>query len=89
MLYAVVPLEAPDDPGSLQERILEVDGAAYTHYHPTVYFVSFTGTAEDLSKRVNFTPMDAHPGIAGVVVKIADYYGFGNKNLWDWLRSKK
>ena len=89
MRYAVVPLASHRDPEGLQKRIREVDGAAYTHYHPTIYFVSFSGTAEDLSKRIQFGRTDGQPSTPGIVIGIEGYYGFGEKNLWDWLGSKK
>ena len=89
MRYAVVPLEPPKDPDKLLERILEVDGAAYTHYHPKICFVSFSGTAEDLSKRLHFSRVYKDSAVPGVVISIGDYYGFGNKNMWGWLRPKK
>ena len=87
MIYAVIPLiEAAKSP-ELKNRISKVDDGAYDEYAPQVYFVSYSGTAKSLADLLGFTTPGKEP-VDGVVIKIEDYFGYGNKNLWGWLKER-
>ena len=91
MRYAVVPLVRPANPEALQRRVSEVDGAAYTQYHPLIYFVFFSGTPGDLAKRLHILSEngDGEGGTPCIIMSVGRHSGFGNRDLWSWLKDKE
>ena len=85
MRYAVVPFRTPADPEEFQRRVEEVDDAAYMQYHPTIYFLSYSGTPTALAKRLGIASTDDKPGKPALVVAVESYSGYGNRDLWRWL----
>ena len=83
MIYVVIPFVS-EEPNVLN-RIREIDKGAYDSYAPKAYFLRFGGTSESLAKTLGFSTHTDK--ISGVVLRINDYYGFANKDLWEWLYS--
>ena len=83
MKFAIVPLSADTD--ALRKKIENLDSSFYDMYAPSVFFLSFNGTAESLSNRLGFTGKEGTG--SGLVLGVHDYFGLANKSLWDWLRA--
>jgi hypothetical protein len=49
------------------------------------YLVSFTGTAEELSKKLQISEGDQ---IGGVVTQVSSYYGRAPVTIWSWIKAK-
>lgn len=79
MIYAIVPFASEDD---IAERIRDLDAPYFDKEAPKVLFVSFHGTAEELSRKLGLSKSG---GGTGVVVSVARYHGFGRRSLWEWL----
>lgn len=81
MNFAVIPL---DDPGpDFLADIQRIDSSAYVSYSPTIYFVRFDGTAASLAATLGFH--DSRKRF-GVVIPAKGYFGYANRDLWDWLQ---
>ena len=63
-----------------------IDTAVYENYAKRgVYFVRFSGTAQQLAERIGFS--DDHGAQSGIVVGMnGRYYGYANGDLWAWAR---
>ena len=61
MRYAIVPFAPLPDPAAFRQRVEEIDKGAYTQYHPTIYFLSFSGTPTALAQRLGVHPVDNAP----------------------------
>ena len=89
-VYMVVPLGG-DDLNAFRTSIQELGShtAIYDDYAPRAWFVSFDGTAKQLSDKLGFTIREGNEKpITGVVTGIDGYYGFGSKDLWVWLKNQ-
>ena len=78
--FAVIPFT--DDTESVG-KALEGFSSTYREYGPRAFFVKHGGTAKDLAEKVGFSKQDG--ANTGVVVEIAEYFGYANTNLWRWL----
>ena len=86
MIYVVIPF-ADRDTNDVLARIRDIDKGAYDSYAPRAYFLQFGGTAESLAKTLGFS---THTNkISGAVLEINDYYGFANRDLWEWLAAAR
>lgn len=90
MNFAIIPFEDPSP--DFINTIMNIDSGAYIQYAPKIYFVNFSGTADSLATRVGFSK-SATVGILGnavpkpgIVLRISDYFGYGNASMWDWLK---
>lgn len=89
MRYAIVPFGTPANPEEFQKKVQDVDGAAYTQYHPLIYFVSFSGAPGDLAKRLGMLPPEGQEGTPGIVIGADLVSGYGNNDLWRWMDEKR
>lgn len=81
-IYAVVML-VDDEKSGVGGILRAVDSSLYEHYAPKFYLVRFGGTAQQLAEKVGF---NEHGKNWGVVIKIDDYYGFADRDMWTWMR---
>ena len=80
MLYAIVPFE----PGEkLRSKIDALEVPVCDVEAPAVYFVWYAGTTRKLSEAVGFGD-DEDIG-SGVVIRVANYFGYASTELWEWL----
>ncbi len=81
-LYMILPLDGVDA-GALSRKINDIcpPGSRYDGYAPKVWFVSFRGTAKQLSDAVGFTEGPAE----GVVAAIGSNWGYAYEDLWTWV----
>ncbi len=87
MIYAVILLL--DDHGSIEAIVQKVDQEAYISYSPKIYFVSFNGTADALSKQLGFTSQSHQKeGMVIAIRKFGDYFGYANGDLWPWMQDR-
>ena len=84
--YAVVLLGGEKEAGKVASILKLVDDAAYENYTQRgVYFVRYSGTAQQLAERIGFS--DDRGAQSGIVVGIGgQYYGYANRDLWTWMR---
>lgn len=84
MIYAIVtfkPIEGLDD------KITALDANAYVDGGPTVYFLSFDGTAKQLVQKLG---LDYESGPAIVALPVhTHYYGVAPGDLWNWLEVRR
>ena len=87
-MYAVILLDDEEEPGVAANTLRAIDPSVYEHYAPRgLYFVRFGCTAQQLAERMGFaTKHDTHP-IRGVVLGVSQYFGFANRDLWNWMGS--
>lgn len=83
MLYAVIPLQLPDLT-ILSSKIKSLEIPVYESLAPSVYFVSYKGTTQELSAALGYGD-DKTIG-TGVVLPVSNYFGYAPKDLWEWLR---
>ena len=83
--YAVVTFAAEEEQGKTVNTLRSLDPSAYEHYGARgVYFARFSGTAQQLAEKLGFAAdFGATPGI--VIGISGQYYGYGNRSLWQWL----
>lgn len=85
MLYAVVALGGDDPrlPDEVKSRLRNIND----QYAPTAWFVTFDGTADELTDLIWPDDFDeaAHPMPEGIVIRIAAYNGFASQRFWEWL----
>ena len=80
VLYAIVPFE----PGEkLRSRIDALGVPVCDVEAPAAYFVWYDGTTRKLSEAVGFGN-DGDVG-SGVVIRVANYFGYASTELWEWL----
>lgn len=89
MRYAIVSLA---DGGSLPRRVRDRRGVdVYDDYAPHAWFVSFDGTARELTDLVwpDEMPDDQYEISSGIVIPIPKTFnGYASFDLWDWLKTK-
>ena len=75
--------ENPD----LAARIASVYNGNQLKIAPNAYLVADSGvTAEEVTIKLGVVEKK----ISGtVVVRVADYYGYASKSIWEWLRVKE
>ena len=97
MVYAIVPLHIDDDEAlALQtkiENLASQNGKSlapsppvqmYDVHAPDIYFVTYEGTARELSEELGYGG-SSDIG-SGFIVRVSGgYYGYANRSLWDWL----
>jgi hypothetical protein len=70
-------------------RIANAVGSVYPNdclkVGPGQFFVSAKGTAVDVSNALGMT--NGSNGL-GIVVSVANYYGYAGTNIWEWLKVK-
>lgn len=100
MKFAVISFEPISS--ELHAEIMAIDQGAYVSYRPNgVYFVKFPGTATTLAAKLRFSSVSSRNSIlglpipepetesssrTGVVLKVHEYFGYGNGDLWTWLK---
>lgn len=95
MLYAIVPLHLTEDESlALKEevqKLLNRDSAAllppvhvYDEHAPDLYFLTYEGTARELSNKLGYGKEDSKIG-SGVVMRVSSHFGYAKKSLWEWL----
>ena len=87
-MYAVILLADEEEPGAAVKILRGLDPSVYEHYAQRgLYFVRFGGTAQQLAERMGFgTGRGPHP-LRGVVLGVSQYFGFANRDLWNWMGS--
>ena len=84
--YAVILLTDEQEPGRVAKILSDSTPPCTIHYaDERVYFARYTGTAQQLSERVGFS--GGENAQAGIVMEVGQYFGYANKDLWNWLRS--
>lgn len=85
MLYAVVPLagDEPKLPDDLKGNFRHIN----EQYAPKAWFVTFSGTTEELTDLIwpDNSDEDDYPMPVGVVIRMDRYNGLASKQLWEWL----
>lgn len=83
MIYAVVPFRAENSLG----RAIRECKLPFHHYDgedSSVYFVSYSGTTQELASKIG---LDGTLDASGIVLPVNNYSGFANPNIWEWLKS--
>jgi uncharacterized lipoprotein len=82
--YAVVLLAEDPDTNKTAKILQELDASVYDQYASRgVYFIRYSGTARQIHERVGFG--NAGRPVHGIVISVSQYYGFANKELWNWM----
>ena len=83
MIYAIIPLQL-EDKSSFQSRLETLSQQKIPLYkeYDQVYFIDFEGTSKQVSDEVGFTSGETG---SGIVLGCSAYWGFANKDLWEWL----
>lgn len=86
--YAVILLSDEEEPGAAANILRAIDPSVYEHYAQRgLYFVRFGGTAQQLAERMGFSTGHDPDPIRGVVLGVSQYFGFANRDLWNWMGS--
>ncbi len=97
MVYAIVPLQIDDDEAlALQTKIQNLvsqNGKSMAPsppvqvcdvHAPDIYFVTYSGTARELSEELGYG--DGSDIGSGFIVRVSGgYYGYASRDLWEWL----
>ena len=85
MLYAIVAFagDEPRLPDGVKEHLRNIND----QYAPTAWFVTFDGTADELTDLIWPDDFDEaeHPMPEGIVIRVSAHNGFASKRLWEWL----
>ncbi len=83
--YAVVLLADEEEPGTVVSILRTVDASVYEHYAARgIYFARFAGTAQQLAERLGFA--NDYGAKRGIVIGAGgQYYGYANRDLWNWM----
>lgn len=85
-IYAVILLDADVDAEKTVNILHEQDPSFYDHYASRgVYFVRFSGAAQQLAERLGFA--NEHGAQRGIVIGVGQYFGYANRDLWNWMDS--
>ena len=79
-VFAVIPLGKND---RLRGRLGRVTEDLYDETAPDLYFLSYDGTASELSDALGLG--DPGGGGEGVVLRVTANSGYTYRTLWDWL----
>ena len=86
-MYAIVFLK-DENREKVVEALSEIDKSVFKDYSSRgVYFVRFSGTAKQLAENLGMSG-DYNAPRTGIVMKVTQYFGFANRDLWTWLSSK-
>ena len=96
MIYAIIPLSPLNEHITVLsekiEKLSTIDPNTqapppiphiYKDYSPKIYFVTFQGTARELSDLLGYGD-DLDIGI-GIVMRLGNNYGYASQSLWEWL----
>ena len=76
-------------PGANAEKLASAVGTTYVGAnYPLgngVWLVATSGTAEEVSNKLQITP-NAEVG-AAIVVEVASYFGRANPAIWSWIKA--
>ena len=92
MIYAVILMDG-NQTVDLAPRFAKIGAKVYKwrrQVYPVplthVYFASYKGTTNELSDKLGFD--QEKDKIDGVVIPLNDYAGYGDNDLWQWLKAQ-
>lgn len=84
-IFLIVPISNPtgvEQAITEQQKLGKLD---FTKLPSSGFFVSFSGTSQELSNLVGIS--EGTSG-TGVVVAVSSYFGRAPTNIWDWVKSR-
>ena len=96
MVYAIVPLSSYSEQNSALRKKIEGLSSGesntqahppilhvYKDYAPKIYFVTYQGTARELSDLIGYGN-DSEIGV-GLVMHLGNNFGYASSTLWEWM----